>query len=94
MIFPLEVWENIFLYSDPLTLINMRITCKCWKNIIDRILQVNNFNGKILVLLMELICIVCVCVSQRVCRTPTHACTRTHTHTHTYVHYLFLFVFI
>ncbi|KAK9296560.1 hypothetical protein QLX08_009411 [Tetragonisca angustula] len=39
MIFPLEIWENIFLYSDPLTLINMRITCKYWKNIIDRILQ-------------------------------------------------------
>ncbi|KAK1128762.1 hypothetical protein K0M31_019913 [Melipona bicolor] len=39
MIFPPEIWERIFLYIDPLTLINMRITCKYWKNIIDQILQ-------------------------------------------------------
>ncbi|CAD1470089.1 unnamed protein product [Heterotrigona itama] len=39
MIFPVEIWERIFLYVDPPTLVNMRIICKCWKDIIDKMLQ-------------------------------------------------------
>lgn len=44
MIFPPDIWEHIFLYVDPLTLINLKIICKCWKEIIDKVLQVNNYN--------------------------------------------------
>ncbi|XP_068980267.1 uncharacterized protein [Bombus flavifrons] len=39
MIFPPDIWEHIFLYVDPLTLINLKIICKCWKEIIDKVLQ-------------------------------------------------------
>ena len=73
MIFPVEIWEHIFLYVDPVTLINMRIVCKCWKNIIDKMLQVNynyNFNCKILVLLMQLV--YCVCVRTCMCARVAH----------------------
>lgn len=42
MIFSVEIWEHIFIYIDPISLTNLKIICKCWKEIIDKMLQVNN----------------------------------------------------
>ncbi|OAD53840.1 hypothetical protein WN48_08813 [Eufriesea mexicana] len=39
MIFPPEIWECILIHVDPITLINLKIICKCWKDIIDKILK-------------------------------------------------------
>lgn len=40
MMFPVEIWEQIFLYADPVTLTNLRTVCKSWKQIIDKTLKV------------------------------------------------------
>ncbi|KAG7202402.1 hypothetical protein KM043_018718 [Ampulex compressa] len=42
MIFPPEIWEHIFSYVDPVVLMNLKKVCKCWKEIIDRVLKENN----------------------------------------------------
>ncbi|CAL7952120.1 unnamed protein product [Xylocopa violacea] len=39
MTFPLEIWEHIFTYTDPITLINLKTVCKCWNEIIDKLLM-------------------------------------------------------
>lgn len=43
MIFSVEIWEHIFIHIDPVSLTHLKIICKCWKEIIDKMLQVNNF---------------------------------------------------
>ncbi|XP_012142476.2 uncharacterized protein LOC100879040 isoform X1 [Megachile rotundata] len=42
MMFPVEIWEQIFLYTDPVTLTNLRTVCKCWKEVIDKTLKDND----------------------------------------------------
>lgn len=37
--FPVEIWEQIFLYIDPVTLTKLKIVCKLWKEIINKLLK-------------------------------------------------------
>ncbi|XP_043249719.1 uncharacterized protein LOC122395873 [Colletes gigas] len=39
MYFPLEIWEHIFLYADPVTLTNLKTVSKNWNVIINKILK-------------------------------------------------------
>ncbi|CAK9815636.1 hypothetical protein ANTQUA_LOCUS8533 [Anthophora quadrimaculata] len=39
MIFPPEIWEQILVHVDPIVLINLKIVCKCWNKIINKILK-------------------------------------------------------
>ncbi|XP_031369888.1 uncharacterized protein LOC102673039 isoform X2 [Apis dorsata] len=39
MIFSVEIWEHIFTYIDPVSLTHLKIICKCWKQIIDKMLK-------------------------------------------------------
>ncbi|XP_054003927.1 uncharacterized protein LOC128889891 [Hylaeus anthracinus] len=42
MYFPLEIWEHIFLYADPVVLTNLKTVCKDWNEIIAKILKDND----------------------------------------------------
>ncbi|XP_076231116.1 uncharacterized protein LOC143177183 [Calliopsis andreniformis] len=42
MMFPTEIWERIFLYVDPVTLMHFKRVCKCWNAIIDKVLEEND----------------------------------------------------
>ncbi|XP_076279028.1 uncharacterized protein LOC143208440 [Lasioglossum baleicum] len=42
MYFPPEIWEHIFLYSDAVTLTNLKIVCNIWNEIINKTLKTNN----------------------------------------------------
>ncbi|KOC60887.1 hypothetical protein WH47_05665 [Habropoda laboriosa] len=39
MMFPPEIWEQILIYVDSVVLINLKIVCKCWNEIINKILK-------------------------------------------------------
>ncbi|KAI4495544.1 hypothetical protein M0802_008556 [Mischocyttarus mexicanus] len=41
MVFPIEIWEQIFLYIDPVILTKAKIVCNTWKQVINVILKVN-----------------------------------------------------
>lgn len=41
MALPIEIWERIFLYVDPITLTKLKVVCNSWREIIDKILKVN-----------------------------------------------------
>ncbi|CAK9797386.1 hypothetical protein ANTPLA_LOCUS1202 [Anthophora plagiata] len=41
MIFPPEIWEQILVHVEPIVLINLKIVCKCWNEIINKILKQN-----------------------------------------------------
>lgn len=41
MIFSVEIWEHIFIHIDPVSLTRLKIICKCWNEIIDKMLQVS-----------------------------------------------------
>ncbi|XP_076642920.1 uncharacterized protein LOC143353451 [Halictus rubicundus] len=42
MYFPPEIWEHIFLYTDAVTLTNLKIVCSCWNEIINKTLKIND----------------------------------------------------
>lgn len=42
MMFPLEIWEHIFLYVDSVSLMRFKNVCKCWNIIIDKVLEEND----------------------------------------------------
>ncbi|XP_076163120.1 uncharacterized protein LOC143144513 [Ptiloglossa arizonensis] len=44
---PLEIWEHIFLYADPAVLTKLKIVCKDWNKIINKILKENDHWYKI-----------------------------------------------
>ncbi|XP_047370628.1 uncharacterized protein LOC124957613 isoform X2 [Vespa velutina] len=43
MALPIEIWEQIFLYVDTITLTKLKVVCNSWREIIDKILKERNF---------------------------------------------------
>ncbi|XP_017883730.1 uncharacterized protein LOC108627151 [Ceratina calcarata] len=41
MFFPWEIWDNIFIHADPVTLTNLKTVCKYWNETISNVLKIS-----------------------------------------------------